>query len=1156
MSHPDTDRNLLFGVIAVQMGFCTEPELVAGMKDWMLHKDLPLGEVLVRRGALQPRCQELLDRVVAEHVAAHDQDASRSLSAMRAEARQRFEASEAVLAEFAELLAELAETILPESAGVGEPQRPWPSGGPATGSGAPPRVAGGRFQVERLHREGGLGRVMVAKDLELRRRVALKEIKPDHVANEISQERFVVEALVTGGLEHPGIVPVYSLGQYPDGSPYYAMRFIRGDNLANAIRRFHDQNLAHSNQGKYAIELRKLLRRFIDVCHAVQYAHSRKVLHRDLKPSNIMLGGFGETLVVDWGLAKVVGGTTDRPSSEDSATKPPAVSSYATEAGSVIGTPAYMSPEQAEGRLEELSYASDVYSLGATLYCLLTGRAPFVEQDQEGREGLRQRVIRGDFPPPRALKPEIPRPLEAICLKAMRRVPAERYRSPRMIVTDLEHWLADEPVSAYRERRGERLARWMRRHRGLVRGGLLALVTIAAAAVTAAILILRAWQQEATAWNAAEQRFVQAREAVDKWLTGVGEALRYYPSTAKARNTLLEQAAEDYERFARQCSPDKGLEIERGRTLLRLGHVRMALVDVPGAEQAYGAARELFEQLAAQFPQDPDCQTELANCHTDLGVLAMEQKRVAEADELYRAALSRLQPLVAARAAIAPRRALATARLNRGELLSETGRHEEATRELQQCIELLTELTAELDGTSSATPAVVPDSQAGQRLARETQLALANARDLLGRVWLDRGQYQEALSAMQAAIGASTKLADAEPDNPQYLEARAVSQIYLATVLRLLGRLDDEAQAYRRAIADYTALCTALPGVALFEESRAITQLDSGNLLYKQGRVVEAETDLSQARTVLARLVRDHPDFARYREALACCDDNLSELRRERGDFDRAEELSQQAIQAFEELLQGAGEDGGPQLVKCAVSLAVARSHLGQVLHRRGKHAEADRAFAAAIDGLMPQAGDMPDVRDKLAAVYLQRAELLTEMGKPAEARTACQQAKDLWHQLAAAAGAAAEHRANYAWLLANCLSPELRDPLAAVQIAEQLVAEVPANATYHTLLGAARHRTGAAPSALAALREAIRLRVGDHGRDWLFLALAHGAAKEREQGLKAYHRGVQWVESNLPESLELRRLQREAEEVLRPSGDEHKPAAAAHQPAGAERGK
>lgn len=618
-----------------------------------------------------------------------------------------------------------------------------------------------------------------------------------------------------------------------------------------------------------------------------------------------------------------------------------------------------MSPEQAEGRLEELSYASDVYSLGATLYCLLTGRAPFVEQDQEGREGVRQRVIRGDFPPPRAIKPEIPRPLEAICLKAMRRVPAERYRSPRMIVTDLEHWLADEPVSAYREGRGERAARWMRRHRALVRAGLFALVTIAAVSVTAAVLILRAWQQEATAWTTAEQRFVQAREAVDKWLTGVGEALRYYPATAKARSTLLAQAAEDYERFVRQRSPNKGLEIERGRTFLRLGHLRMALRDVQGAEQAYGAARELFEQLAAQFPQDPDCQTELANCHTDLGVLAMEQKRVAEADELYRAALSRLQPLVAVGAAIGP----------------------------------------------------------------------------------------------------------------------------------------------RRAIADYTALCTALPGVALFEESRAITQLDCGNLLYKQGRVVEAETDLSQARAVLTRLVRDHPDFARYREALACCDDNLSELRRERGDFDRAEELSQQAIQAFEEVLRGATDDCSAELVKCAVSLAVARSHLGQVLHRRGKHAEADQAFAAAIAGLTPRAGDMPDVQDKLAAVHLQRGVLLTDMRKPAEARTAFQRAKELWHQLAATTHAAAEHRANYAWLLVNCPLPELRDPLAAVQIAEQLVVEAPPNATYQTLLGAARSRTGAAASALAALREAIRLRVGDHGRDWLFLALAHGEPAEKVVG-------------------------------------------------------
>ena len=157
-----------------------------------------------------------------------------------------------------------------------------------------------RYRVLWPHAMGGLGQIYVAEDQELHRRVALKEIRPEHAMDPVSRDRFVVEAEVTGRLEHPGIVPVHGLGVHGDGRPFYAMRFIKGDNLMTAIRRFHGAAAADF-AGR---EFRWLLRRFIDVCNTIAYAHSRGVLHRDLKPSNIMLGTFGETLVMDWGVAK------------------------------------------------------------------------------------------------------------------------------------------------------------------------------------------------------------------------------------------------------------------------------------------------------------------------------------------------------------------------------------------------------------------------------------------------------------------------------------------------------------------------------------------------------------------------------------------------------------------------------------------------------------------------------------------------------------------------------------------------------------------------------------------------------------------------------------------------------------------------------------
>ena len=167
---------------------------------------------------------------------------------------------------------------------------------------------GQRFRVLRPHARGGLGAVFVALDEELHREVALKQILDQHADDPTSRARFLLEAEITGGLEHPGIVPVYGLGAYADGRPYYAMRFIKGDSLKEAIERFHTDESSKRNPGQRSLELAQAAcAGSSDVCNAIEYAHSRGVLHRDIKPGNIIVGKHGETLVVDWGLAKPLG---------------------------------------------------------------------------------------------------------------------------------------------------------------------------------------------------------------------------------------------------------------------------------------------------------------------------------------------------------------------------------------------------------------------------------------------------------------------------------------------------------------------------------------------------------------------------------------------------------------------------------------------------------------------------------------------------------------------------------------------------------------------------------------------------------------------------------------------------------------------------------
>ncbi len=286
--------------------------------------------------------------------------------------------------------------------------------------------------VLRRHARGGLGEVFVAYDKELHREVALKEIRPDRAGNAASRARFVLEAEITGRLEHPGIVPVYGQGEFGGGRPFYAMRFIQGDSLKEAIARFHEAEGPGRDPGERALALRGLLRRFVDVCNAIAYAHSRGVLHRDLKPGNVMLGKFGETLVVDWGLAKAVGQSECGPGVvAERALRPAAAGgSTPTVAGSAVGTPAYMSPEQAAGALDRLGPRSDIYSLGATLYCLLTGCHPLDGGDGNGEELLR-RVRSGEIAPPRQVKREVSPALEAVCRRAMALRPEDRYDSAR-----------------------------------------------------------------------------------------------------------------------------------------------------------------------------------------------------------------------------------------------------------------------------------------------------------------------------------------------------------------------------------------------------------------------------------------------------------------------------------------------------------------------------------------------------------------------------------------------------------------------------------------------------------------------------------------------------------------------------------------------------
>jgi len=661
-SNPDTARNLLFGILALQNNFIDRAALLAAFNAWTDDKSRSLGLILVELGKLDTSRHVLLDALVAEHLKINGEDPDRSLAAISSLGPVRRD------------LEHLADPDLAASLGHVGTSRSSSTDPDATLSWiGTPTSSGARFRVLRPYARGGLGEVFAAFDEELQREVALKRIQDHHADDPDSRARFLQEAEITGGLEHPGVVPVYGLGQYDNGRPFYAMRMVKGDSLRTAIKQFHEADQdPKRDPGERTVSLRRLLGRFLDVCNAIGYAHSRGVLHRDLKPNNILLGKYGETLIIDWGLAKIVGRPEHKPEDAEPTLRPPSGSTIeSTRAGSAIGTPGYMSPEQARGDIDKLGPASDVFSLGATLYHLLTGQPAFHGEDFADRLQKNQRC---EFSPPRVVNSRVPRPLEAICLKAMSLQPEDRYASPSSFAEDIEHWLADEPVKVLPESRSQRATRWARRHRAATQAAAGALVVISAVAIVSALLINQARRGEraalddATAALAAETRAkteaqIQRERAEDREQLAIDavkkfrDAVEHNPELDRRddfvtlRGTLLRSPLQFFRSLRDQLESSHDT---RPEALSRLASANFELAGTISAmgntSDALRALQELLpfqERLLQEQPNVDEFQAQLGRTLDLTGQLQSALGQRDQAIDSFHKALGVLEPLAA-----------------------------------------------------------------------------------------------------------------------------------------------------------------------------------------------------------------------------------------------------------------------------------------------------------------------------------------------------------------------------------------------------------------------------------------------------------------------------------------------------------------------------
>jgi serine/threonine protein kinase/formylglycine-generating enzyme required for sulfatase activity len=317
--------------------------------------------------------------------------------------------------------------------------------------------AEGKYIFDRELGRGGMGAVFSTVDQDVRRKVAMKVMLPTTSTSPSHIKRFLEEAQITGQLEHPNIVPVHEVGINEDSNIYFTMKMVRGENLDDVLDRL-SQGKADYRQ-KYSLGV--LLQIFMKVCDAIGYAHAKGVLHRDLKPENLMVGDFGEVLVMDWGLAKVLG-REDVTAGEAAAAEP--ATPYHTMEGQVMGTPAYMSPEQAYGKISELDERSDIFSLGGILYKILTFQAPY--RGKNAREAL-EKARKRQLQPPDLRSPEskIPVELTAICMKAMARQKDDRYGSAEELKDDIQRYLDGKSVSAKKDSLLVTAKKWVFRNR-------------------------------------------------------------------------------------------------------------------------------------------------------------------------------------------------------------------------------------------------------------------------------------------------------------------------------------------------------------------------------------------------------------------------------------------------------------------------------------------------------------------------------------------------------------------------------------------------------------------------------------------------------------------------------------------------------------------
>jgi serine/threonine-protein kinase len=615
-----------------------------------------------------------------------------------------------------------------------------------------------------------------------------------------------------------------------------------------------------------------------------------------------------------------------------------------------------MSPEQAAGQWELLGPASDLYSLGATLYVLLTGRPAF-SGSQIGT--VLEKVRRGDFPPPRQLQKDTPRALEAVCLKAMARQPEERYASAEELAADLEHWLADAPVSAWREPWRIRARRWLRLHQRLATGAVVLLVTALAALAVSNLLLRHEQQQTAVQKERADDNYALAKKAVEDYLTGVADNDELKKADLhRLRQQLLATAVPFLAKFVQEEGIDSPAQAEQGKALYLLGRLRAEMGETAAAIADYEAMQAIFARLVQSHPDVPAYRQELVRSYNNLANLYVSLGRREAAETSYGEALRLQERLTRDYPEVAEyQQRLALAHNNLAILYQDTSRvaqAEEAYRRARNLQEGLVHLHPQA--------AAYPQD-------------LAGTLNDLATLYHQTERTKEAESCHHQAKELQERLVREHPEAASHRQDLARTCRNLAILYRDTQRPAQALTYYRLTQDSLEELARRYPSLPAYLQELGQCKHDLGSLSYAAGQLKDAILSCQQARALRQRLVWTYPAVLQYQQELALSHHNLGTYSLVAGKSREAEAFYRLALETQERLAR-------EQLTVTNLQqdLALSRCSLGDLLRDTGRLEAALESFTQAIRGLEPvqqREATNPTLRQYLSDAHWKRADAL-----------------------------------------------------------------------------------------------------------------------------------------------------------------------------------